>query len=108
MPFVSHLLFKDILDRAIRTGARAVVPESDSTARLEPFCAFYSQRVLEDLDAFLAKGGGSAKSFLASLPDIERIPFADVQRFGDPSRILFSVNTPEDLARARAIADQAQ
>lgn len=104
MPFVSPKLLSLILDRSARPDTDVVVPESESPYGFEPFCAFYSVRVQRPLDAFLSTGGGAARDFLATIPGVHRIPLADVEGIGHPHRLFLSVNTDEDLARARAMA----
>lgn len=108
MPFIQSALLRALLDLARKHEADAVVPESDSPFGVEPFCAFYAARVLDRLTSFLNAGGGAAHDFLEQLPSTHRLPAADVRRIGDPRRLLFSVNTRDDLAHARAMAESAQ
>lgn len=103
MPFVTAQLLGAILDAARAHEADAVVPESLSPHGFEPFCAFYSGRLREPLTRFLERGGGAAHEFVARIPRLHRLPLAEVKRKGDPRRLFFSVNTPEDLDRARAM-----
>lgn len=104
MPFVAGDLLRELARQARVEGAEVVVPESDSPHGIEPFCAFYAQAVREPLGEYLRSGGGSAHRFLAGLPRVSRVPRSAVRRFGDPRRLFFSVNTPDDLAHARAMA----
>lgn len=104
MPFVSGAMLQALLDASRAHGAEVAVPESDGPTEFEPFCAFYSAGVLPSLSAFIAGGGGAARDFLRRLPRVHRMPLAEVERFGDPQRLFFSVNTPEDLEHARALA----
>lgn len=108
MPFVSGDLLRAVVDAGVERGADASVPESDSPNGIEPFCAWYSISALPPLDQFLAAGGGSARDFLSRLPRVHRVPISASSRFGDPAVLFFSVNSAEDLARARAIAATAQ
>ena len=108
MPFVVPQLLRAIVDRAVSSNAHVVVPESRGPAGIEPFCAFYSAKALPEIDAFLAAGGGAAHGFLRALPGTVRLPLSDVVRIGDPDRLFFSVNTPEDLERARTIAGDGE
>lgn len=103
MPFVSSRLLAAIVDAARDTNADVVVPESLSPHGVEPFCAFYSVRVREQLSLFLERGGGAAHDFVAGLSRVHRLPLAEVMRIGDPNRLFLSVNTPADLERARAM-----
>jgi molybdopterin-guanine dinucleotide biosynthesis protein A len=103
MPFVNGSLLVSLVDAADKNDADAVVPESDSPHGVEPFCAFYSHRVLEPLTAFLNAGGGAANEFVKSLPRLHLLPTSQIAWVGDPKQLLFSVNTPDDLERARAM-----
>jgi len=103
MPFVTAELLVSLMDFADKTGADVVAPESDSPHGFEPFCAFYSHRVRKPLTAFLSAGGGPAHEFLRSLPKLQVVPTHQVAWSGDPKRMLFSVNTHEDLERAHAM-----
>jgi len=108
MPFVTADLLRD-LDRIARsTGASVVVPESGSPQGIEPFCAYYGAAVRTALDAYLRAGGGSACRFLDQLEGVRRMSDDEVRAIGDPERLFFSVNTPDDLARARAMARAAR
>jgi molybdopterin-guanine dinucleotide biosynthesis protein A len=104
MPFVSPELLRALVGAAHDHGADLVIPESDSPYGFEPFCAFYSQELALGLAAFLERGGGAAREFVRQVQRVHRLPIADVARVGDPRRLFFSVNTPEDLERARAMA----
>jgi molybdopterin-guanine dinucleotide biosynthesis protein A len=108
MPFITPQLLQSIIDRAISSDASAVLPESRGPSGIEPFCAFYSGRALPEIDRFLAAGGGAAHEFLRRLPGAVRLPLREVARLGDPDRLFFSVNTPQDLQRARTMANHAE
>jgi molybdopterin-guanine dinucleotide biosynthesis protein A len=104
MPFVNGDILR-ALDLAARTDdADLALPESDSPYGFEPFCAWYAARVRPALSAFLEAGGGAARDFIRTLPRVRLLSAADVARIGDARRLFFSVNSPEDLARARAMA----
>lgn len=102
MPFVTSALLAAIRDCAERANADVCVPESGSPHGIEPFCAFYRSTVLEPLDRFLARGGGSARDFLAQC-SVARFPLAEVRGFGDPEVLFLSVNSAEELERARSL-----
>jgi molybdopterin-guanine dinucleotide biosynthesis protein A len=107
MPFVTAGLLRELTRRAATHEADVVVPESDSPYGFEPFCAYYSARTLPQLAAFLEGGGGAARDFIAQVARVHRLPLRDVATFGDAATMFFSVNTPEELARARTIAERA-
>lgn len=104
MPFVPGALLRELTDEAAVHSADVVVPESDSPHGFEPFCAYYSVRVLPALTDFLGGGGGAARDFIARLERVRRVTVRDVSRFGDVATLFFSVNTKQDLERARTIA----
>jgi molybdopterin-guanine dinucleotide biosynthesis protein A len=107
MPFVSDGMLRELTRRAPMHGADIVVPESDSPHGFEPFCAYYSARVLPDLGEFLERGGGAAREFIGQAKRVHRIPLQDVARHGDVATMFYGVNTSEELARARTIAAHA-
>jgi molybdenum cofactor guanylyltransferase len=102
MPFVTSELLQGIVDAARAADAMVCAPESPSHG-LEPFCAFYRHDVAAPLARYLEGGGGSARDFLVRC-DLRLLPLGQVARFGDPTLLLMSVNTAEELERARAIA----
>ena len=108
MPFANGQLLSLIVETGLRERADAVVPESRSPHGIEPFHAWYSARTLPVLERFIADGGGSARDFIDRLGKVHRIPISESRRFGDPDILFFSVNTADDLARARAIAEAAE
>ncbi len=107
MPFVPPALLQELARRAHVHDAQIVLPESDSPWGVEPFCAFYSMRVLQPLRAFLDQGGGPAHDFISATDGVHRIPLSELGSFGDPAAMFFSVNSPGDLSRARTIAAAA-
>lgn len=108
MPFVSGELLRTIVAEGPEHSADAAVPESNSPIGIEPFCAWYSAGARRPLEDFLNAGGGSARDFVGRLPRVRRVPMSVTRQFGDPGVLFLSVNTPEDLARARAIAEAAE
>jgi molybdopterin-guanine dinucleotide biosynthesis protein A len=105
MPFASSALLRLLLAGADAAHAALVVPQSDPPHGIEPFCAYYSASLRTALTAFLQAGGGAARDFVRQVETVHQIPIAEVARIGDPSRLFLSVNTPEDLERARSLAD---
>lgn len=78
----------------------AAVPRVDG--RAQPLCAAYAPRVADRAAAQLASGNARLVAFVESLA----VRFVDEPelRAHDPElRSLVNVNTPEDLARARAL-----
>jgi molybdopterin-guanine dinucleotide biosynthesis protein A len=104
MPFVTTRLLAALVELAHRADAAITLPESESPFGYEPLCAYYSIRLREALRVFLDAGGGAAHDFIARTQDVHTLPISAVRGFGDPRQLFFSVNTPDDLVRARAIA----
>jgi molybdopterin-guanine dinucleotide biosynthesis protein A len=74
--------------------------------RPEPLCAWYSVAALSAIEERLAAGRLALTDLLCAL-GVERVPLAEVARFGDPSRILLNVNTPSARDEAeRMVRDQ--
>lgn len=101
MPFVSAALLHELRRRgeSDRT-AFAVVPES-AGGRLEPLCGWYDPACGPVLHSRLLAGERRVRDIVASLPGVRRMAVSEVRRFGDPARLLSSMNTPEELERGR-------
>ncbi len=107
MPFVTPDVLQLILAKARNEDADIVVPESGSPNGFEPFCSFYSARVAGTLKKFLEASSAPA-AFLASGPRVVRVSLEETGRIGDPARVFMSVNSADDLMRARAQAESGQ
>jgi molybdopterin-guanine dinucleotide biosynthesis protein A len=99
MPFVPGGLL-----RALRTlgeaGADAALPDSALSGRgVEPLCAWYGPACLAAITRRLEAGDRRAVSFLDDVR-VATLPAADVSHWGDPARIFFNVNSPDDLPLA--------
>ena len=93
MPFVTAALVAHLAARE----QPLVVPSSG--ARLHPLFARYDPGLLVRLRRALEE----RESLHAAVSTLEPALIGDdeLQAFGDPGSLLFNVNTPEDLARAR-------
>jgi molybdopterin-guanine dinucleotide biosynthesis protein A len=69
--------------------------------RLQPLLGRYPPAVSRDLKMALQQGEAMRDAVAALGPRIVRED--EVARFGDPDRIAFNVNSPEDLERAREL-----
>ena len=69
--------------------------------RLEPLLGRYSPQVIEQLEVALAAGASMRDAVAALDPFV--IEEERVARFGDPARIFFNVNSPDDLAEAERL-----
>jgi molybdopterin-guanine dinucleotide biosynthesis protein A len=110
LPLLSPPLLRELSRRGRRSRAGAVAAEGVG-GRLEPLCAWYSVTALPEIEERLAAGQLPLFDLLRAL-GVERIPLAEVARYGDPSHILLNVNTPsareeaERLARNEATTDE--
>lgn len=100
MPFVSAALVRALADGLARHDA--MLPESDSRRGREPLCAAYGPRCRAAIEAALARGDRRAIAFHGDV-DVGILPLSEVAALGDPARLFFNVNTPEDLQEAEAL-----
>ena len=103
LPVDMPLLTVDFLTYLRDAGA-----ESDITVprweRLEPLVGVYSGKCLESLEASLQRGEDSLGDFVRSTAlTVRYISEEEVRRFGDPRRIFFNINVPEDVETAEAL-----
>lgn len=103
MPFVSRALLAALRRRATLADV-AVVPES-APGRLEPTCALYTPGCASPIERWLGSGRSGAAAFLDQCDGVRRVVAAEVERFGDPTRLFFSINTPAALQQAEALAE---
>lgn len=104
MPFVPRGLVEFLLDRLRSRGLRAVAPRH--SGRVHPLCAAYERGVLVDVSHLLDTGTRAARRLLERLGEGVEYVEEELRLFGDPDVFLANVNSPEDLARARGIADR--
>ena len=97
MPFVTTALLS-ALRRQGESGAPAVVPLGGNPRRAEPLCAYYGAGALATSEALLARGERRAGALHESLTGARALSGRDLSSLGDPARLLFSVDTLEDLA----------
>jgi molybdopterin-guanine dinucleotide biosynthesis protein A len=104
MPFVPPGLVRFLLDRLRSRGHQAVVPRH--AGRVHPLCAAYDRGVLAEVSRLLNAGTRAAWRLLENLGDGVEYVEEEFGPFGDPEVFLANVNSPEDLARARAAAGE--
>jgi molybdopterin-guanine dinucleotide biosynthesis protein A len=99
MPFVPAGLLRAL--RALgESGFDAAVAESETSGRgVEPLCAWYGPGCLPAIERRLDAGDRRVVGFFDDVR-VARLPVADVARWGDPKRIFWNVNSPDDLANA--------
>lgn len=101
MPFVSSLLLAHL--RSIGEGAgAAAIPVG--VAGPEPLCAYYPRATLAHVERQLDAGDLRLSRLVATLDAPVLVPLEEVARFGPPELLFANVNTPADLAAARAQA----
>ena len=100
MPFVTQALMQ-ALARGLTPRASAVVP--DGPHGPEPMCALYTRACMPVVEAALTGGDWRMTALVERLPRLVRIPLDTLTKLGDPARLFFNVNTPEDLAAAEAM-----
>jgi len=99
MPFVPTALLDALRTRGDAGDADAVLPTSDRSRRgVEPLCAWYGAACLPAVTASLDAGDRRVVGFHDSVRTV-RVPFEDVQRFGDPAMLFTNVNTPAERER---------
>jgi molybdenum cofactor guanylyltransferase len=69
--------------------------------RLEPLLGRYAPETSAALAAALADGAAMREAVAALDPHV--VTEREIARFGDPARIVFNVNSPEDLAAAERL-----
>ena len=99
MPFVPAGLLRAL--RALgEAGADAAVAESATSGRgVEPLCAWYGPRCLAAIERRLDAGDRRVVAFFDDV-QVARLGAADVAQWGDPRRIFWNVNSPDDLSNA--------
>jgi len=98
MPFVTAALLSALRDEGER-GATAVVPLAGTPPRAEPLCAYYGADALVACDALIARGERRAAALFEALPGSVTVRGHDLEALGDPARLLFSVDTLDDLTQ---------
>ena len=86
----------------IYTDHDAFLPESDGRRGVEPLCAAYGPACRAAIEESLDRGDLRAVAFHRAV-NVGILPLAGVRALGDPARLFFNVNTPDDLAEADAL-----
>jgi molybdopterin-guanine dinucleotide biosynthesis protein A len=105
MPFVTAELLTELRRRG-ETGATAVVPVHGEERWAEPLCAWYAPEGLATCLALLDAGARRAGALFDALTGVETMGDADLARFGVPSRLFTSVDTPETLSALGGILER--
>ncbi|MEO8451637.1 MAG: molybdenum cofactor guanylyltransferase [Gemmatimonadota bacterium] len=103
MPFVTAALLR-YLCLALPV-ADAVLPASTSRRGVEPLCAAYGPGCRQPMERAIAREDYRAIAFHREVRlQIERLEV--IRNFGDPDRLFFNVNTPDDLVTAESFLRQ--
>jgi molybdopterin-guanine dinucleotide biosynthesis protein A len=97
LPFLTAPLLAALIDGA--GGVDAFLPESGGPRGVEPLCAVYGAACQAPIERRIAAGDVRAIAFHDDVR-VGTLPLARVRAFGDPARLFFNVNTPEDVERA--------
>jgi len=97
LPFVSPGLIKLLAT----TAEPLVMPSLD--ARPQPLLARYERSLLLQLERALEREEPLTRTVEALRPRPRLIGEKELARFGDPRRLLFNVNDPDDLRQAEAL-----
>ena len=100
MPFVTEELIRELARGLDRWDA--VLPESDGRRGVEPLCAAYGPACAAAIEAALERGDLRAIAFHREI-NAGILPLARVATLGDPARLFFNLNTPDDLVEANAL-----
>lgn len=92
LPFLTA----ELVGHIARIDAPLVIPRAGG--RLHPLFARYTAALLPALREALEPEAPLHETLVALRPSI--VDEQDLRAFGDPARLLFNVNTPEDLERA--------
>jgi molybdopterin-guanine dinucleotide biosynthesis protein A len=101
MPFLSAPLLRYLSGRA--GEAEAIIPEAAGGP--QALHAVYGKACLPAMERRLRAGRLKIVDLLDDLR-VLRVSASDIRPFADPDRVFMNLNTPEDLARARALWDR--
>jgi len=99
MPFLRPDVARLVIERA--EEADVVIPRAGG--QLETLHACYGKRCLGPMEVRIRAGRLKITGFFDEVR-VLAIPEAEIARLADPARVFMNVNTPEELARARALA----
>lgn len=100
MPFVPPELLRQLA--AGLEGFDICLPASGGPRGMEPLCAAYGPACAPAIADAVARSDLRAVAFHRSVR-VNLLPEARVRQLGDPARLFFNINTPEDLVRANGM-----
>lgn len=99
MPFVTG----PFLQHVASVGQAVPVAIPRSPRGHEPLCASYRREIVDAIARQLARGVLSLHALLAAVP-VRTIEPEEIAPFDPDGLLFFNINTPDDYARARALA----
>jgi molybdopterin-guanine dinucleotide biosynthesis protein A len=102
MPFLAP----DAIRLVAARGAEADVVIPRVGNQLETLHALYGRGCLAPMEARIAAGRLKITGFFEDVRIVE-IPESELAQVADPAVVFMNVNTPDELARARALIDRA-
>ena len=103
-PFLKHEIVRHLVS-AVRPGIEVVLPETRDG--LEPLCAVYSKSCLGPMEKNLDASIYKIRRFFRE-KKVRTIPLKNIEAIDHSMVSFFNINTPDDLARARALAGDAE
>lgn len=101
MPFLPSELIGRIALEAARE--LVVLPASEGPRGFEPLCAAYGTATAPAIERALDRGDRAIVSFFGDV-ELRILDLDEVRSFGDPDRMFWNVNRPEDRERAERMA----
>lgn len=101
MPFLPSSLIGWIARKATRD--LVVLPASEGPRGFEPLCGAYGTATAGAIERALERGDRSIVSFFGDV-ELQILDFEQVRSLGDPARMFWNVNRPEDRTRAELMA----
>lgn len=102
MPFLTREFLAELCNRASRSSAVIVVPQSASG--LEPLCACWNSSAIAGVQAAFNSGVRKVTEAMKRLP-VEVLDESAWKRFDTGSRLFWNMNTPADYEEARRILE---
>ena len=101
-PFVNRSIVEHIVDQ-IEPGYDVIIPRTDDG--LESLFAIYSKDCLPLIEKNLEKNIFMIKKFFRK-KKVKEIPAEQLKKIDPAMQFIFNINTPEDLRKARTMAEQ--
>lgn len=101
IPFAHEAVIRYLVGKA-DGKAHVVVPRTNEG--LEPLSAVYSRHCIPHIEAKLKENRRMIKSFFKK-KRVKEIPIEVLKKLDPDLKFIFNVNTPEDLARAKQMAN---